>query len=824
MKLKSFFLVVLSIHFAIAQQPKKPTSGEIYQNLKALNFLGSVLYIAAHPDDENTRLISYLSNQVHANTAYLSLTRGDGGQNLIGPEIGAALGLIRTHELLEARKIDGGQQFFTRAIDFGYSKTPDETLSIWKKDKVLADVVWTIRNFKPDVIINRFDHRTPGSTHGHHTASALLSVEAFDKASEKNQFPEQLQYTKTWQPKRLFFNTSWWFYGSKENFEKANKSNLISVDIGQFNPLLGLSINEIAANSRTQHKSQGFGSTGTRGQQIEYLEFLKGTKPQKEAVFSGINTTWSRLENGQQIANILKPLEQSFDFNEPWRIVPQLLKARDLINQINDNHWRKLKLKHINLLIKQCLGLFLEAKTSTETAYPGQNISIDIELINRSPIQVQLKSIFIENENIGFRKELRLNKTFKHELKYQIPKTTEFTSPYWLKQPANKGLYQVNSQQIIGQPTSNEAIEIRYNLSINGEEISYKKPLVFKTNSPIDGEVYDYFKIIPQVNLSFSAPQLSFNQPETKIVNLTIKANKTIKDAVLEFNNCDSWTIYPSKIDIKTLNSGESQHIELKVKASNISESCDLKPVLKSKTENFQKHINTIDYKHIGQLHIVEDSKLRLNKFNIKVPSKKVAYINGAGSSIPENLSAIGINVDRFNINEITTKKLKNYDVVITGLRLYNIESNIDIKQALFENFVANGGHLIIQYNTNRSLKTNQFKPLNFNISRDRVTDETAKMEILEPQHPIINQPNKITTLDFENWVQERGLYFADKWSESFTPIFSLNDANETPKKGALIIGEFGKGHVTYSGISFFRQLPANVEGAYKLLTNLIAL
>ncbi|MGB2088410.1 MAG: PIG-L family deacetylase, partial [Psychroflexus salarius] len=533
MKLKFFYLFVLSINFILAQQPEKPTSGEIYQNLKALNFLGSVLYIAAHPDDENTRLISYLSNEIHAHTAYLSLTRGDGGQNLIGPEIGEALGLIRTHELLETRKIDGGQQFFTRAIDFGYSKTPDETLNIWNKNQVLADVIWTIRNFKPDVIINRFDHRTSGNTHGHHTASALLSVEAFDKASNKNQFPEQLQFTETWQPKRLFFNTSWWFYGSKENFEKADKSNLISIDIGQFNPLLGLSINEIAANSITQHKSQGFGSTGTRGQQIEYLEFLKGRQPKKESVFDGINTTWSRLENGQQIADILKPLEQSFNFNKPWRIVPELLKARDLINQINDNHWRKLKLKQINLLIKQCLGLFLEAKTSTETAYPGQNIRIDLELINRSPIQVQLESILIENESIKITKELTPNENFKHKIEFKIPNSAEFTSPYWLKQSPKKGLYQVESQPMIGRPKSIEAIELRYNLSINGEKISYQQALVFKTNSPIDGEVYDYFKIVPQVNLSFSTPQLSFNQPETKMVNLTIKSNALIKDAVL---------------------------------------------------------------------------------------------------------------------------------------------------------------------------------------------------------------------------------------------------------------------------------------------------
>ena len=250
-----------------------------HEAIQKLNFLGSALYVAAHPDDENTRLIAYLANEVKANTAYLSMTRGDGGQNLIGPEIRELLGVIRTQELLAARRVDGGNQMFTRANDFGFSKHPDETMEIWNKDEIMADVIWAIRKWQPDIIVNRFTHeydpKWAGRMHGHHTASAMLSHEAFDLAGRKDVYPEQLDKVDVWQPRRLFFNTSWWFYGSRENFAKADKSRLLGVDVGVYYPIKGKSNTEIAAESRSMHKCQGFGSAGTRGSSMEYLEKIK---------------------------------------------------------------------------------------------------------------------------------------------------------------------------------------------------------------------------------------------------------------------------------------------------------------------------------------------------------------------------------------------------------------------------------------------------------------------------------------------------------------------------------------------------------------------
>src|SRR5690625_544018 len=375
-----FFLTVTNLFYG--QAPQKLSSSEIYHELKKLNFLGSALYIAAHPDDENTRLISHLVNEVHARTAYLSITRGDGGQNLIGTELRELLGVIRTQELLEARKIDGGEQFFTSANDFGYSKNPRETFNFWNKDQLLEEIVQLIRQFKPDIIINRFDHRSPGTTHGHHTASAMLSYEAFDLASDKKFHPESMASYGLWNPKRLFFNLSWWFYGSEEKFLEAIKDkDYISLDIGKFYPVLGKSNGEIAAESRSKHQSQGFGTTGTRGESMEYLEFLKGTPIADNDLFEGINTTWSRVKGGQAIGAILMPLEENFNFKNPSEIVPQLLKAYPLIANLEDAHWRNIKLKQLENLILHASGLYLEAQTSQEIIVPGEAYTVTTEVV-----------------------------------------------------------------------------------------------------------------------------------------------------------------------------------------------------------------------------------------------------------------------------------------------------------------------------------------------------------------------------------------------------------------------------------------------------------
>src|SRR5690625_1924084 len=362
-------LIVLSFivtFLGFAQAPNKPTASEIYESIKQLNFLGSVLFIAAHPDDENTALISYFANDVQARTAYISLTRGDGGQNLIGPELNELLGVIRTQELIQARKLDGGIQYFSRAVDFGYSKNPTETFDFWDKEELLRDLVYRIRAFQPDIIINRFDHRTPGTTHCHYTASAVLGGESFDFAANTEVFKDQLTDVKPWQAKRLFFNDFWFFYVRTEALEKLDQSEKLGIDIGSFYPSLGLSNNEISALRRSAHSSQGFGTSGARGKHMEYLEPIRGGMPNRD-VFEGIDTSWNRLEDGGPIGEILARVEKEYDFRNPAASIPDLLEAYRLVKNIKDSHWQK-KSKEILEVIEASSGLYLEAVAESPTA------------------------------------------------------------------------------------------------------------------------------------------------------------------------------------------------------------------------------------------------------------------------------------------------------------------------------------------------------------------------------------------------------------------------------------------------------------------------
>lgn len=819
----SFFLLLLSLS-SFGQAPQKLSSSEIYQDIKSLNFLGNVLYIAAHPDDENTSLITYFSKHKHAKTTYLSLTRGDGGQNLIGSELGEKLGMIRTQELLKARQIDGGHQWFSRAIDFGFSKTPEETLKIWDKNKILSDVVWAIRQHRPDIIINRFDHRTSGSTHGHHTASALLSVEAFDISGDPTQFPSQLKQVKPWSPKRGFFNTSWWFYGSQEAFEKADKSNFIELEINQFYPLEGLSNNEISALSRSQHKSQGFGNTGSRGDKTEYIELIKGDAIEGNNPFAGINTTWERLPEGQAIGEILSKVEREYDFKAPWKSVPQLLKAAHRIHSIEDEFWRTQKSKQISSIIKSCLGLFVEAKSKLPYANPGDEIDIEFELINRSPIDIELTSISLDNTPMDITPiSLINNKDIAISSQLKINSEENFTSPYWLKHAPQLGNYNVKDQKLIGLPETPKPIQFTYTFSIAGETYSLTKPLIYKYNDPVKGEVYQSFEILPKASVRLDESVYIFKNSQSKTLEVKVKAFTPKLSGELTLNLPKTWKVKPERHEVYIQNTGEEQSFEFSITPTSNSE-VNLTPELLLEGDVLNQEVSTIHYNHIGTHSLVEKSTAKLVNLNIALSNKRIAYISGAGSSVPSNLSDLGYKVEEFSPEHITAEVLDNFDVVIMGIRAYNIHESLAYKQPIIFDFVDKGGTMIVQYNTNRGLKTDDIAPFPMQMSRDRVTQEDAEVRFLKPDHRVLNAPNPIQKEDFEGWVQERGLYFPNQWSKALTPILSMNDSGESPKEGSILIGKYGKGHYIYTGLSFFRELPAGVPGAYKLLSNLISI
>jgi len=812
-----------------SQQPVKPNAVDIYHQIQKLNFLGSVLYIAAHPDDENTRLISYLSNDKKARTAYLSLTRGDGGQNLIGPELRELLGVIRTQELIEARKIDGGEQFFSRANDFGFSKNPTETLQIWDKNQVLSDVVWAIRKFQPDIIINRFDHRSPGTTHGHHTASAMLSMEAFDLASDANQFQNQLQYVSTWQPKRVFFNTSWWFYGSQEKFKAADKTNLINLKIGTYYAALGKSNQEIAALSRSRHQSQGFGSTGTRGEEDEYIEFLKGEMPKdKTNLFEGIDTTWNRIKGGKAIGDILYAVEKNFDFRNPAASVAELVKAYSLIEQLEDKHWKFVKLEEIKKIIAACTGLYLEAVTDVQEITPGSPLKVKWEAINRSDIAMNLEGIgavpVFKHEDEQKIRPLQNNVSLTETITLDLPNNFDLTNAYWLNQTGTNGMYRVDNQEEIGLPDVIRYAKVGFWIGINNVTIPFERLVVYKYNDDVKGEVYQPLDIVPLVTSSIAEKVYIFNSDRSKTVSVKIKAGKDNVNGNAKLEVPQNWEVTPTEIPFTIDKKGQETIVVFTVMPSSEASEISIKSVITVGDREFDKEKIDINYSHIYKQMVLKTAEAKAIRVKIKTKNEKIAYLMGAGDELPKSLTQMGYEVTILKPEEISAERLQNFDVVMTGIRAYNVVNALAYKQRLLLDFVQNGKTMIVQYNTMDELVTKDMSPLPIKISRDRVTEENAEVRFLAPNHPVLNYPNKITADDFKGWKQEQGLYYPSEWDANFTPILSANDQGEKPKNGALLVAKYGKGNYVYTGLSFFRELPEGVPGAFRLLANIIAL
>lgn len=821
-------LTTLLVTNSFAQKPDKPTSAELFHEVQKLNFLGTVLYVAAHPDDENTSLISYMANHKKARTVYLSMTRGDGGQNLIGPELRELLGVLRTQELLAARHMDGGEQRFTRANDFGFSKHPKETLKIWDKDKVLADVVWTIRQIKPDVIINRFDHRTPGSTHGHHTSSAILSMEAFDLANDPNVYSEQLEQTTTWQPKRIFYNTSWWQYGSQEAFEKVDKSGMVSLDVGTYYPELGLSNNEIASMARSQHLCQGFGRLTDRGSDMEYIELLKGDMPKSNDVFEGINTTWSRVKGGEAIGDILYKVEANFDFQDPSKHIPELVRAYQLLQKVEDKHWRTLKSEELKNIISAAAGLYLEASSASASTTPGSKATINIETINRSSQNVTLKDIQIVGAGAKLtpNKVLGDNQKENFEVNFTVPANTPYTSPYWLNEPGTLGTYTVNDQSLIGKPETPSAFKAIFNLEIDGVEIPFEKSVVHRYSKPDRGELYEPFAILPEVTSKIDEKVLIFADSDTKSVQVKIRAGKNDVSGTVELDHPMGWKVSPNSIPFSIAQKGEEISVIFEVTPPSTESEGKIEPKVSVGNKIYGNELVEIDYNHIPKQSILLPSEAKVVRMDIRKSGEHIAYIMGAGDNVPESLEQIGYQVHVVDPNDIQNGDLDKYDAVVVGIRAYNVVDALKFKQPVLFDYVKNGGTMIVQYNT-AGRWASQFEniaPYEVTLSRDRVTDENAEVKILAPNNSLVNFPNTITEKDFDGWVQERGLYYPSQWSSEFTPILSMQDEGETEKQGSLIVAPYGEGHYIYTGLSFFRELPVGVSGAYKLFANMLSI
>jgi LmbE family N-acetylglucosaminyl deacetylase len=818
--LRRILLLLIIISPTILYSQDGENAAEIRQQIKKLRVLGTVLYLAAHPDDENTRIISYLANGRLYETAYFSLTRGDGGQNLIGDEKGDLLGVIRTQELLQARNIDGGQQFFSNSVDFGYTRSKEETYQKWRIDSVLIDAVWVIRTFKPDVIILRFPTDGRGG-HGHHTASAEIALMAAEYASSPMDIftePVSSKQTRPWVPKRIFVNTGKWWVPNIDSTAAANPGKYLKLDVGGYNGLLGLSYTEIAGMSRSQHKTQGFGASLKKGETFEYLELAFGDSAYSD-IMDGIDTDWTRLGDYNHLNLMIDSILLNFDDEEPWNSVDYLFTIRDKISEVTDEHWKKIKIQDINQIIQSCLGLVFEAISPQEKWVPGTTRDITFKVLNRSSVKVNLNKISGIDSEFEINTEITDNKWFEIQKVILLPDSTPLSDPYWLREK-HSDRFIISDRSIKATPEVTDAPLYIVYLSINNNLLSITKPVIYKHVDRVKGEL---------IHPVFIAPALSIH-PESKSAVFRLSQKRSLRFQVTSVADSGKMDFYPNlpdrwqgpeKIEFKIDHAGQQLWINVEITAPDTLSVVTISPVVKSGNKIYSRDQIIIDYDHIEPKMLTPLAELKLVSTDLNTIGLSVAYLAGAGDEIPQIMEQLGYHVTLIKPEDLK-ENLNGYDALIFGVRAYNVYPELNNYHQELMQYVEGGGNIVMQYNTSRGLDA-QFGPYPFKLSRERITDENAQVQILNPTDSILIYPNQIKETDFDNWVQERGLYFTEQWDSNYRAPIAFDNPEGKQLAGGLLVTSYGKGTYVYTSLAFFRELPAGVPGAYRLFANLVA-
>lgn len=825
---RAFVLLAL---FAAAAHAED--AAQLRQKLRKLTVLGSALYVAAHPDDENTAFISWSSNGRLYRTGYLAMTRGDGGQNLIGDEKGELLGVIRTQELLAARRIDGGEQFFTRAVDFGFSKNPEETLTIWNHDLILADVVWTIRRFQPDVIVTRFPTTGEGG-HGHHTASAILAGEAFAAAGDPTKFPEQLKDVTVWQPKRLLWNR--FSFGRPIAPDDPSVAKSLRIDLGTYNTILGRAYTEVAAESRSMHKSQGFGAAERRGTLINYFDLLAGAPAEKD-LFDGIDTSWSRYPGGEAVGKLLQQAADTFDPDNPSKTLPLLLQAHDLLDRLGAsdawaprvNPWIAVKRAELVDAIRACAGISIDVAAADSSVAPGAAINVGVTVINRSdyPFILQTVGSRYADPSKGVSAPLKNNVPIKTDISIKLPDDFGISQPYWLAQPPQKGSFTVGEQKLIGLPENPPAIPILVSLTDNAmHTILFTVPAVFRWTDAVRGERVRALDVVPEVTANLGAHVYLFPDTTAKPVTVWMRNFAASGPVTVRLVTPDGWKAEPASQAVTFKNKGDEARVTFNVTPPKSEAVGQLRAQVElANGKKIVAGITDIDYPHFPPQRVFDDSFGKLVRVDVKKRGSRVGYIAGAGDEVPNALRQVGYDVTMIGDDDLDRGDFAKYDAIVTGVRAYNARPRMKLAHAKLMDYVKNGGTLVVQYNSlnPQPLLVDPPGPYPFKVTNERVTVEEAPVTILKADHPLLNVPNKIEAKDWSDWVQERGLYFTKEWDAKYETLVATNDPSEPSKPGGELYARYGKGVFIYTSYAWFRQLPAGVPGAYKLFVNLVS-
>ena len=829
-KVPVLIVFLLSVAAALAQLPRPLTSSEIFHEIQKLQVTGNVLYVAAHPDDENTRLISWLANEKKVRTGYLSLTRGDGGQNLIGDEQGAELGMIRTQELLAARRIDGGEQFFTRATDFGYSKTPAETFKKWDKEKVLGDMVFIIRYFQPDIVITRFPADGRGG-HGHHTASAILANEAYEAAANPARFPEHMNYgLKPWQIKRVLWNSF--------NFGNTNTidSTQVRLEVGQFKPLLGVNIGELAGESRSQHKSQGFGASRQRGHQNEYFTLTRGDKMGQD-IFEGIDLTWARINDTEDVAEQIDEIIKNYNFNDPSASVKGLLRLRSLLMRMPQHPQIDYKKEQVKKLILACAGVYAEMTTNQAIRSVSDSVEVTFSIVNRGNARVELLQADFGSETLRMRELLEPNEMVTKHFRTNFTSGMMETQPYWLREGMTHDMYQISNLDLL-KSGANDPLSGQMVLFIEDHQVNVNMPLMHRQVDPVKGELYNPVYITENF-LLFNHPGLILfkqNSTDSARAIITVQRNgegELIKPGVrLKSKSADMDLKF--RVDTTNWRPGNTRTVNLRLskylEKRNLEQDyleITFSPDLNKEDLSYHNAMRTIQYDHIPTQSYHYVDALKVLNLDLKLGGKSIGYIAGAGDKVAEMLRVMGYQVTDLKEGDLRADFLAGFDAIVTGVRAYNVNEYLGELQPVLLDYVKQGGNLVVQYNTNSRIGPleRSIAPYPFAISRNRITDEHSQVQFRLPKHPVLNFPNKITQNDFKDWVQERSIYEATDLDETQWALpFAMRDEGEEATNGSLAIAKYGKGNFVYAGMVFFRQLPMGVPGSFRLMANILAL
>jgi len=807
-----FILIVTASCFArdLFAQPERPMdAARLRQAIKKLRVVGSVLYVGAHPDDENTAVLATTSNGLPARTGYLSLTRGDGGQNLIGTEQGEALGLIRTQELLAARRIDGAEQFFTRAVDFGYSKSPGETFKHWNREILLSDVVRVIRQFQPDVIVTRFPETGEGG-HGHHTASAILAVEAFRAAADPNRFPEHK--LKPWQAKRIVWNA--WPSALSEISPRA----VSTLDVGEYSPLLGLSYTEIAAFSRSMHKSQGFGASGRRGETLQYFVHLAGDTAQGSP-FSGLNRTWADL--GVGVDSTLDRIEKSFNPEQPELSIVPLLGVYRQLSRYTDLTWAKQKQSEILTIVQSCAGLWLEAVADRYVVTPGDSLAITLGMVTRLKADVQLRSVRWPDGQIStLDKALEQGQFVELPYRIGIDRLTGYSTPYWLREPAANGLFQIQDPEDIGQAENRAPLLAECTFQISGDRVVIAIPVLYRWTDRVRGELYRRVEVVPPVSVVPHEREMLFVNGEKRELKVTLRGYRPNVSGVLDVEAPAGWAISPRRASFQISDSAGEQMVAFTVSPSAQPSSGEFVITIRGQEV---REVKTIAYDHIALQTYLASSRVRVVRLQSAKVVQRIGYLMGSGDDIPDVLRQLGYDVVFLSDDDVEQMDLSRFDAIVGGIRVYNTRPRMRLLHQKLMDYVKGGGNYVVQYNVTAGLDQ-EIGPYPIKLSHDRISEEDVPLKVLEPGHAIMTFPNKLDTADFTGWVQERGLYFASEWDARYTPLFAGHDDGEEDRRGGTLVATYGRGTYVYTGLSFFRQFPAAVPGAIRLWVNMISL